>query len=363
VTTPTSEAELAEVLRDATAGGRRLRIRGGATKPWRAGDGDEVRTAGLGGLHAHDAGDFVCVAGAGLRLDALQEELAAHPRFRQRLMLDPPHGSGQTLGGIVAANASGPLRHRYGAPRDLLLGARFVLADGTVGASGGRVVKNVAGYDVARLLCGSLGALAVLTEVVLRLHPEPPATATVVLADAAPAAAADFCTRLRTAPVAPEAVELAWPEALVAVRIASTAAGAAAQAASAAALAPAARRLDDDEAAALWLRLGRQPWDGEGAVLGVGVPLTALADLLELTVTTGAALALRAGVGVGEARLPPPAATAFAAGVERLGGHVAVRRRAGVAALRSTPADPVAGELAAALKGRFDPAGVLGALP
>ena len=72
-------------------------------------------------------------------------------------MLDPPHGADATVGGIVATNASGPLRHRYGAPRDLVIGARMVLADGTRAKTGGHVVKNVAGYDLARLLCGSLG--------------------------------------------------------------------------------------------------------------------------------------------------------------------------------------------------------------
>ena len=106
---------------------------------------------------AMEPGDFVCIAQAGMRLADLNAALEAEPGHRQRLMLDPPHGADATLGGIVATNASGPLRHRYGAPRDLVIGARMVLADGTRAKTGGRVVKNVAGYDLARLLCGSLG--------------------------------------------------------------------------------------------------------------------------------------------------------------------------------------------------------------
>ena len=84
-----------------------------------------------------------------------------HPGFRQRLMLDPPQGARATIGGVVATAASGPLRTRFGTPRDLVIGASFVLSDGTVGRSGGKVVKNVAGFDVAKLLVGSLGTLAV----------------------------------------------------------------------------------------------------------------------------------------------------------------------------------------------------------
>ena len=101
----------------------------------------------------HDPGDLTCTVEAGIRLSALGEALAASG---QRLSLDPP--GDPTVGAIVAGNLSGPLRHRFGAPRDLVLGATLVLADGTVASAGGKVVKNVAGYDLARLVCGSEGA-------------------------------------------------------------------------------------------------------------------------------------------------------------------------------------------------------------
>ena len=117
-----------------------------------------------------------------------------------------------TLGGIVATNASGPLRHRYGAPRDLVIGARFVLADGTRAKTGGRVVKNVAGYDLAKLLCGSLGTLAVITEVAFRLHPVPDATAPWCSRRATPAARRRSRRPSAAPALAPTLVEAAWPD-------------------------------------------------------------------------------------------------------------------------------------------------------
>jgi glycolate dehydrogenase FAD-binding subunit len=97
----------------------------------------------------------------------------------QRLSLDPP--GDPTVGAVLARNLSGPLRHRFGAPRDLVLGATLVLADGTVASSGGKVVKNVAGYDLARLVCGSEGRLALIARVSFRLHPLPKAVGTLVV--------------------------------------------------------------------------------------------------------------------------------------------------------------------------------------
>ena len=103
----------------------------------------------------------------------------------------------------MAANASGPLRHRYGAPRDLVIGARLVLADGTRAKTGGKVVKNVAGYDLARLLCGSLGSLAVITELAFRLHPVPEASRTVLLETRDAAEAARFAAATRSGGLTP----------------------------------------------------------------------------------------------------------------------------------------------------------------
>jgi glycolate oxidase FAD binding subunit len=124
----------------------------------------------------HAAGDLVVQVQAGVRLDVLQAALAD---AGQRLAIDPalPHGAAGagTVGGTIATAASGPLRLSHGAVRDLLIGITFVRADGTIARAGGKVVKNVAGYDLGKLLAGSWGTLGVVTEAVFRLHPAPPA--------------------------------------------------------------------------------------------------------------------------------------------------------------------------------------------
>ena len=153
-----------EALAAAHAEGRRLRI------------GDDLAAAGLNRILEHDPGDLTCTVEAGVRLSELRDSLAASG---QRLSLDPP--GDPTIGALLARNLSGPLRHRFGAPRDLVLGATLVLADGTIASAGGKVVKNVAGYDLARLVCGSEGRLAFIVRASLRLHPLPKATGTLVV--------------------------------------------------------------------------------------------------------------------------------------------------------------------------------------
>jgi len=138
--------------------------------------GDDLTTDGLDRLLEHETGDLTCTVEAGTRLSVLNEILG---RDGQRLSLDPP--GDPTVGALLATNVSGPLRHRFGAPRDLVLGVTLVLADGTVASAGGKVVKNVAGYDLARLVCGSLGRLALIARASFRLHPLPKATRTLVV--------------------------------------------------------------------------------------------------------------------------------------------------------------------------------------
>jgi glycolate oxidase FAD binding subunit len=152
----------------------------------------------------HEAGDLTCTVEAGIRLSALQEALAFHG---QMLALDPP--GDPTVGSCLAANLSGPRRHRYGSMRDLVIGATVVLGDGTVASSGGKVVKNVAGYDLAKLFCGSEGRLGRIVRVALRLHPVPEASATVI----APAETARALAVLRSTLV-PSAVDVHWPDRL-----------------------------------------------------------------------------------------------------------------------------------------------------
>ena len=142
----------------------------------RLGIGVDLTTDGLDRIVEHEPGDLTCVVEAGVRLSALQAALAP---FGQRLALDPP--GDPTVGTVLAQNLSGPLRHRFGAPRDLVLGVTLVLADGTIANAGGKVVKNVAGYDLGKLVCGSEGRLALIGRVSLRLHPVPAAARTLVV--------------------------------------------------------------------------------------------------------------------------------------------------------------------------------------
>ncbi len=158
-----SLGEASAFLAEADAEGRRVRI------------GHDLSTVGLDRILELEAGDLTCTVEAGIRLSALQATLA---EAGQRLALDPP--GDPTIGACLAANLSGPLRHRFGAPRDLVLGVTLVLADGTIANAGGKVVKNVAGYDLGKLVCGSRGTLALIARVSLRLHPIPVAASTAV---------------------------------------------------------------------------------------------------------------------------------------------------------------------------------------
>ena len=157
-------------------------------------------------LLEHAAGDLTATAEAGLRLSALQEAVARHG---QMLALDPP--GDPMLGAVVADNLSGPRRHRYGGPRDLLIGITVVLADGTIARAGGKVVKNVAGYDLGKLFCGSRGRLGRIAEVTVRLHPLPAAARTLVVEVSSPAEAERLAQVVHRSTLVPSAVDLLWP--------------------------------------------------------------------------------------------------------------------------------------------------------
>ena len=168
---PATIEEASALLAEATAQRRRVRI------------GDDLSADGLDRVLEHEAGDLTCTVEAGIRLSALQSRLAASG---QRLSLDPP--GDPTVGACLARRLSGPLSHRFGTPRDLVLGVTLVLGDGTIASSGGKVVKNFAGYDLGKLVCGSEGRLALIARVSLRLHPVPAASGTLVVeTDEAPA--------------------------------------------------------------------------------------------------------------------------------------------------------------------------------
>jgi len=128
------------------------------------------------GVLEYEPGDLTVIVDAALELEALQRALAEHG---QRLSLDPP--GAPTLGECLLEDRSGPLRHRFGTMRDLVLGVTVVLPDGTRASAGGKVVKNVAGYDLGKLFCGSRGRLGTVERLALRLHPLPAVARTVVV--------------------------------------------------------------------------------------------------------------------------------------------------------------------------------------
>jgi glycolate oxidase FAD binding subunit len=165
VSEPATVDEVAELLRS-----------GAGVSIDREGGDVVLSTSRLNRLLEHEPGDLTAIAEAGLRLSELQALLAPHG---QMLALDPP--GDPTLGACLAGDLSGPRRHRYGAMRDLVIGVTVVLADGTIASSGGKVVKNVAGFDLGKLFSGSRGRLGLVARIALRLHPRPAAEATVVV--------------------------------------------------------------------------------------------------------------------------------------------------------------------------------------
>jgi glycolate oxidase FAD binding subunit len=142
---------------------------------------------------------------AGTPWSVMQRELARH---NQRVALDPVFPDRATVGGVIATNDSGVLRRRYGSLRDLVIGMTIVLADGTIARSGGKVVKNVAGYDLPKLLTGSFGTLGVITEVTFRLHPLPAGTLNLTARSASITQLADLMHRITAAPLSLEAMQL-----------------------------------------------------------------------------------------------------------------------------------------------------------
>ena len=175
-----TEALVAQV-REATARGTPLRIVGGDTKRFygRSVTGALLETRGHSGIVSHDPAELVLTARGGTPLAEVEAQLASNG---QRLPFEPPHfGAGATLGGAVACGLAGPARAWAGALRDYVLGARVLTGDGRVLRFGGEVMKNVAGYDVARLMAGSLGILGVLLDVSLKVLPRPAAERTLAL--------------------------------------------------------------------------------------------------------------------------------------------------------------------------------------
>jgi glycolate oxidase FAD binding subunit len=172
-------ADWAERVRRASANATPLRLRGGGTKDWygQALDGEIVDTRAHRGVIAYDPAELVITAKAGTRLAEIEATL---DECNQMLPFEPPHfGRDATLGGCIAAGLAGPRRASTGAVRDFVLGAVVMNGQGHVLHFGGQVVKNVAGYDVSRLLAGSLGTLGLILELSIKVLPKPVAEATI----------------------------------------------------------------------------------------------------------------------------------------------------------------------------------------
>lgn len=194
VASPESTEEVAAVLRVADASGLSVVPSGsGSRRDWGVAPSSCDLLLDLGGLNRiveHVAGDMVVEVEAGCRLDVLAESVAA---AGQRLAVDAMVG---TVGGLIATDRAGGLRYSYGTVRDLLLGVTMVRFDGVVARSGSRVVKNVAGYDLGKLLTGSFGSLGVVTRAILRLHPIPEHTVDLTATTDDPRRAADWVAAL-----------------------------------------------------------------------------------------------------------------------------------------------------------------------
>lgn len=182
VVLPASTHEIQEVLGYAAEGGLSVIPAGSGTKLGVGNPPEQVdlvlSTSRLDQVLEYEPADLTVTVEAGIRLATLQEGLAKHGQY---LSLDPPYADRCTIGGMTATNASGPSRLRYGSTRDLVLGMRVVQSSGTVVKSGGKVVKNVAGYDLSKLYLGSFGTLGVIAEVSLKLQPLPELERTVLL--------------------------------------------------------------------------------------------------------------------------------------------------------------------------------------
>ncbi|MEI2692604.1 MAG: FAD-binding protein [Anaerolineae bacterium] len=205
VVQPRTMGEVQELVR----GFPRIALRGGGTKPGMAGSVDDATVLdmrGLSGIVEYEPDEFVFTALAGTPLVEIAALLAEHGQY---LPFDPPFAAaGATLGGATAAGLSGPRRYRYGGVRDFVIGVRFVDGRGQVVRGGGKVVKNAAGFDLPKLMAGSLGRLGALVELSFKVFPQPAAFATLRVDYASLAAAVDAMADLTARPLDIEAIDL-----------------------------------------------------------------------------------------------------------------------------------------------------------
>ena len=384
VVEPASAAQAAAVLAWASRERLSTVIRGAGTKMgWgrRPASVDVVlSTARLDGLIAHRYGDLTATVQAGAALEDLNRQLATQGQW---LPVDAAF-SGATIGGAIATNDSGPLRHRYGTPRDLVIGITLALTDGRLVKAGGHVVKNVAGYDLAKLVSGSFGTLALIADVTVKLLPLPATSQTllvrypdvdrlsrgVAMLSAGQLEPMSFDLRVRMA------AERQEPVRQLLVRFATSPRATEAQAQEARTLLNAdAELLAGGPESELWDAHVRRPWTEAGTVVRLSWLPAALPKVLtlleELVRSSGGTVELtaRAAVGAGHLRIDAEE-DATRAAIELLRSRAALVSNVVVlsqsAALkgRIDAFGPAPGGLATILrsvKQTFDPAGILNA--
>jgi glycolate oxidase FAD binding subunit len=362
---PTTTAAVAAAVREAAARNTPLRIAGHggwltAGRPVRS--ATPLPLGGLTGIVEYTPGDLTLTARAGTSLAELARATAAE---RQWLALDPFGSAEGTLGATVATASAGPLAHAFGTPRDNVLGLEFVTGTGDVVRGGGRVVKNVAGFDLVRLLTGSWGTLGAITEVTVRLRAEADVDRTVAVAAPAAELLDPWLARVRAAPLVAWTLEL-LNDALAArvglerrpvllVRVAGNVALVRAQQETLAALGDTAV-ID----AGVWTRL-RECEEIDSFVWRTSDRPSRLTALVQehLVDRDGHGLLMHASVGRGVARFVAPL-QAFDLGRRdrRESTHTTVFERA-PSALWARPADATLGRLTRRVKQAFDPLDLL----
>lgn len=331
-----------------------------------------LSTARLNTVVAHRYGDLTATVQAGAVLSNVNRQLAQH---RQWIPLDPPWADCATIGGIVATNDSGPRRHRYGAPRDLIIGVEFARADGKLAKGGGIVVKNVAGYDLPRLMTGAFGSLGVIVTATFKLFPLTTASQTLVVDLNEPRELGLLVANILGSQLTPTAIEFHTPPLGLLVRFESIEDAVEQQAAAASMLIReggfATSTLVGAEEKELWAAHGRSVWNGTGAIVKVTLlPSEVWPMLTSLPALAGPAdyaAAGRAGLGVflvridGDVEMQRRAIAGLRAALPAGRGSAVIVR--GSAALRArADAWGSIGDglpLMRAVKQRFDPAGIL----
>ena len=341
-----ARAELAERIREASAAKRPLRLAGGGSKDFYGGplEGEPLDTRSYAGIVSYEPTELVVTARCGTPLAELEQALTAKG---QMLAFEPPHfGDAATLGGCVAAGLSGPRRMAAGAVRDFVLGARILDGRGRDLSFGGQVMKNVAGYDVSRLLAGSLGTLGLILEASLKVLPRPAAESTLRL-ELPEERAIESLNRWAGSPLPLSAS--AWRDGELHLRLSG-----AQSAVRAAAEKIGGEPLADEQARAFWTALREQTgpfFAGDAPLWRLALPTAAPPPGLpgETLIEWGGAQRWL--------RSRAQAATVRAA-ADKAGGHATLFRAAERPAGAFTPLAPVLARIHRELKAAFDPAGI-----